>query len=230
MKTFNKIISIFITMSIMFNVFSFNASADDNVKSIYRESGISQSSNRRDFQWSIEAKTDGSIIIDVVVLSNDDYKVNNLGSIEFDDNAITLTDVKKRNGTFGDTSVIRSFKNDCISYSITNSYYSRYVFGITLCEFYLTVNSDFLNTEQVINVFGNEIRIPFGDSKYLTYSELRSENEKLKKDIESLTNKVADVDNDGTITIADALTTLQYYTRNTLLGENITWEEILNKS
>ena len=60
--------------------------------------------------------------------------------------------------------------------------------------------------------------------------QLKTENEQLKKDIESLTNKVADVDNDGIITIEDALTTLQYYTRNTLLGENITWEDILNKS
>lgn len=60
--------------------------------------------------------------------------------------------------------------------------------------------------------------------------QLKTENEKLKKDIESLTNKVADVNNDGIITIEDALTTLQYYTRNTLLGENTSWEEILNKS
>ena len=227
MKTFNKIISIFIIMIIMFNVFSFNTSADDDVKSIYRESGISQSSNNKDFQWSIEAKADGSIIIDVVVLSNDVYEVNNLGNVEFDENVITLTNVKKRNSN---VKVIRSFKNDCISYSIAYGCESRYVFGETLCEFYLTVNSEFLNTEQVINVFGNETRIPFGDSKYLTYSELRSENEQLKKDIESLTNKVADVNNDGIITIEDALTTLQYYTRNTLLGENTTWEEIINKS
>jgi hypothetical protein len=137
MKTFNKIVSIFITMIIMFNVFGLNASADD-VKSIYRESGISQSSNQKDFQWSVEAKTDGSIIIDVVVLSNDNCNVSNLGSVEFDDRVITLTDVKRLNDSYGNgnITVFRSFKNDCISYSIAYSDYSIYVFGKTLCEFY----------------------------------------------------------------------------------------------
>ena len=88
----------------------------------------------------------------------------------------------------------------------------------------VTTNSEF-------RLFGHDITItPEMLSGDVVSTPVKTENEQLKKDIESLTNKVADVDNDGIITIEDALTTLQYYTRNTLLGENITWEDILNKS
>lgn len=60
--------------------------------------------------------------------------------------------------------------------------------------------------------------------------KLKEENEELKSKLNTLTNDIADVNRDGKIDLADALTTLHYYTRNTLLGENITWEELLNKS
>ena len=57
--------------------------------------------------------------------------------------------------------------------------------------------------------------------------KLQKENKEIKTKLNTLTNEIADVNRDGKIDLADALTTLQYYTRNTLLGENIDWSDLI---
>lgn len=180
------------------------------------------------FTYALVARENGNIHIDIQIsnysLGSTYSPINEIGSLSFNDNMIAAVGEDGASGTsyFANAypKIVSSFDNEQIIYTVFDSNGRNYSdIGRTITYFDLYVKEDYLNINQTINFFGEEVRIPFGenlvaddiDSLKARIAELEVTINTYETLLTSVSLERGDVNNDGFINAVDASQILAYY-------------------
>ena len=195
------------------------------------------------FTYALIARENGNIHIDIQAnnCSPENPRVSGsrigeIGNLSFNDNMIAAVGEDGASGTSffkqGNSTILSSFDNERITYTIFDSEYcDSGDIGRTITYFDLYVKEDYLNINQTIDFFGEEVCIPFGkdlitddtDSLKARIAELEVENVNLKVELEAVNKRLedasvlidqttnGDINGDGYTNAADASVILGYY-------------------
>lgn len=179
-------------------------------KSIQHE--VSSGCNNYQYVTNLTAHTDGNIHIDIICNKVSNSAISEMyspGVISFNDSMIFGVSTGKSYFTGYDnfSSYTEMYIND------TNICYTLFTkgpnTGKTVMTFDLYVKPEYLNTPQTINVFGEDIVIPFGTDIVENKDEQIA---KLMKEIETLkaTPLEYDYNRDGLLTLSDIIYLARY--------------------
>lgn len=191
-------------------VLSANAVEDEIL--VYRTStkgkceGISESSFKWDFIFTLVAYKNGHIHIDVQCENvNSTWTCNQIGSIQFNDTMIAGIGEDGFSGTSSfdnhnksDSKYVTSFSETDLIYTAIFSNNDRNLSGETLMSFDLFVKENYLNINQVIYLFNTKVEIPFSETQNEDFTYMQKNNITL------------DFNNDGVINTKDASWILVY--------------------
>ena len=181
-------------------------------------------SNTWNFIFSLVARENGNIHIDVQCVS---YKsswgtnINDIGNIAFNDSQIAAVGEVGTNGksvfrggkSSSYSKFITSYVENNVVYTCIYSNYGDNLPGQNVMWFDLYVKEPYLTTNQIINLFGTEVEIPFGNppiDKDVYIKEL--ENKVTELESNPITSyKPGDINGDGIIDATDASSILCYY-------------------
>lgn len=227
---------IFVMVSLSYGDGVMYSTALDYISPEDRESAIIyrtsyEGSNVNDtwnFIYTLVARQNGNIHIEIQCKSYKSSWGNNIqdiGNIAFNDTMIASVNEQGASGIstyYGESysKFIQSYDVSNIIYTVIYSDGGSNLVGQTLMTFNLYVKEPYLTTNQVINFFGNEIEIPFGEpyvDKDTYIQELEGKISKLEDRITELESgsitpyKPGDINGDDIIDATDASLILCYY-------------------
>ena len=250
-----SIVGIIPTMSITYAVSNDTITENCIYRTSVKHKGVSEP-NYWSFVSTLVAYDNGHIRMDVqCVTCHVGLTCNEIGSIQFSDNMIApvgtigyggISTFKPKNS---DSKYLTSYTTQDIIYTLTYSDWDNHLSGVTLMSFDLYVKEPYLNTNQKIIFFGNEIEIPFEKESVKPPTETTStttatttttttstittttttHTTKVNSEVTSPTDKYAlgDVNGDGSVDGTDAGMVLREYA---VLPEDRTFTEVQIKA